>query len=371
MKKLMTTLSLLALTLTVSSAQKTFDVGIVYSNSIKNDSAFNQRTFEGVKRASDDFGNGIKEFIPGDPTQIEAGVRKMVKDGVQLIVGVGFNLESAVTTVAKESPNTKFVVIDAVPTGSNTVGLVSREQEGSYLVGFIAGRSSSTGVVGFVGGMDIPLIHKFEAGYKAGVLRACPSCKVVAAYVGTTPSAWDNPAKGKELAAGHVAAGADIIYAPAGTSGNGALEYIKSKLCVNATELPKGIRFNSTDLAKSIAKPAGYSSKCQSNSRPLFFIGVDSNQNYLGDTDKNPKTLNFVLTSMEKRVGTTVYAIIGDYSKGAKWQSGAREFGIKEFGVGYAVDQYNQNLISPSLISNIAQIKQMILTGKIKVPAKR
>ncbi len=366
MKKWIAALSVL--TLAMTSAQKTFDVGIIFSNSIKNDRSFNQRSSEGLQRAAKDFGNGVKEFIPSDPTQIETGIRKMAKDGVQLIVGVGFASESAITAVAKESPDTKFAVIDAVPQGSNTIGLVSREQEGSYLVGYIAGTSSSTGVVGFVGGMDIPLIHKFEAGYRAGVLRACPSCKVQAEYVGTTPSAWDNPAKAKEIAARQVAKGADIVYAAAGASGNGALDYVKSKLCLNASALPKGVFFKGPSLAGKIAKPAGYSSLCQSNSRPLFFIGVDSNQNYLGDTDKNPKTLNVVLTSMEKRVDNAVYAIIQDFSKGAKWQSGAREFGLKEFGVGYAVDEYNRALIPASLIAKIAQIKQMIIAGQIVVP---
>jgi basic membrane protein A and related proteins len=357
--------------LAVTSAQQNFNVGIVFSDSVKNDRSFNQRTAEGVQRASKSFGNGIKEFVPGDPTEIETGIRKMAKDGVQLIVGVGFTSESAVTTVAKEMPETKFAVIDAVPQGGNTTGLVFREQEGSFLVGYVAGTSSSTGVVGFVGGMDIPLIHKFEAGFKAGVLRACPSCKVVAGYVGTTPSAWTNPAKAKEIAASQVAQGADIIYAAAGASGNGALDYVKNTLCMSQSALPRGMRFKTTNIAKSVAKPAGYAGRCDANSRPLFFIGVDSNQNYLGDTDNNPKTLNVVLTSMEKRVDNAIYAIIHDYSKGMAWRSGAREFGLKDFGIGYAVDEYNSNLIPKTLIDKIAQIKQMIITGKIVVPSTR
>ena len=226
-------------------------------------------------------------------------------------------------------------------------------------------------MVGFVGGMDIPLIHKFEAGFKAGVLRACPNCKVKAEYVGTTPSAWDDPAKAKEIAAKQVAGGADIIYAAAGASGNGALDYVKSKLCLNSNNLPSGVRFKSTNIAANIPKPAGYSSRCQSNSRPVFFIGVDSNQNYLGDTDKKPNTLNIVLTSMEKRIDNAVFALVKNFSQGTAWRSGAVEFGLKEFGIGYAVDDYNRALIPSSLIAKIAQIKQMIVTGKIVVPTKR
>ena len=48
--------------------------------------------------------------------------------------------------------------------------------------------------------MDIPLIHKFEAGYRAGVKKVCPDCQVIAQYAGVTPEAFKNPGKGKELA---------------------------------------------------------------------------------------------------------------------------------------------------------------------------
>ena len=68
------------------------------------------------------------------------------------------------------------------------------------LVGALAALVSHTKKVGFVGGMDIPLIHKFEAGYRAGVKKVCPDCQIIAQYAGVTPDAFKNPGKGKELA---------------------------------------------------------------------------------------------------------------------------------------------------------------------------
>jgi basic membrane protein A len=355
----------------ITSAQQGLQIGVVYGDSVKLDRSFNQRTFEGTQRAAKDFGLTLKEFIPQDPTQIEGGARQLAQGGATLVIGVGFSSEAGVSAAAKDFPGTKFAVIDAVPQGSNSTGLLSRENEGSYLVGYIAGVSSSTGVVGFIGGMDIPLIHKFEAGYRAGVLRACPTCKVVSEYVGSTPTAWNNPSKAKEIAARQVGQGADIVYAAAGGSGSGALDYVKSKQCLKATALPGGLKFRNPGIAGTMPKPATYAAACAGNARPLFFIGVDSNQNYLGDTDKNPKTMNFVLTSMEKRVDNSVYKLISDFKSGAAWKSGPRDFGLKEFGVGYAVDEYNQGLIPAALVQKIAQIKAAIVSGRIVVPKER
>ena len=72
--------------------------------------------------------------------------------------------------------------------------------------------------------MDIPLIHKFEAGYRAGAHYVCPTCRVLVGYAGVTGDAFKNPAKGKELALAQYAAGADIIFHAAGTTGLGVFE---------------------------------------------------------------------------------------------------------------------------------------------------
>ena len=54
--------------------------------------------------------------------------------------------------------------------------------------------------IGFVGGMNIPLIKKFEAGYRAGAKRAAEKVEVVASYAGSGDDAFKNPGKGEELA---------------------------------------------------------------------------------------------------------------------------------------------------------------------------
>src|SRR2546425_9133705 len=167
--------------------------------------------------------------------------------------------------------------------------------------------TSKTGTIGFIGGMDIGLIHRFEGGYEQGAKAANPNIKVVQNYVGVTDSAWNNPGKGKELALAQIGKGADVIFTAAGNSGLGAF-----------------------DAVEQFGKENGRATH--------FVIGVDSNQNMVKP--------GFVLTSMVKHVDNAVYDIIKVVVDG-KFQGGFHVFGLESDGVGYAMDQYNQDLVPP------------------------
>jgi basic membrane protein A and related proteins len=356
----------------ISSAQQPVRIGMAFDAGGKNDRSFNQSAFEGATRAAKKWGVQVKDFEPSDPSQVGQGIRSFAEAGFDLIIGVGFANEPSITKTAAEFKDTKFAVIDSVPTGDNTAGAVFREHEGSFLVGYIAGKTSSTGVIGFVGGMQIPLIKKFYVGFNAGVKAACPTCRTIENYTGTTPEAWNNPAKAKEIATAQGAQGADIIYAAAGASYAGALQYVTQTKCVNGARPPRGLKLKAANKAiMSMAKPADYKAKCKgANDRPMFFIGVDSNQNYLGDTDKNPKTMNYVLTSMLKRVDLAVYNMIGSVAQNRPWTKGAIEFGLDNSGVGYAIDQYNEALIGADVIKGVEAAKARIVNGNLDVPEK-
>lgn len=368
MKRTLALLTVAALGLALAQVR----VGIAFDAGGKFDRSFNQSAWEGAQRAVKDFKIGLFDFEPADPSQVGQGIRKFAEEGFDLIIGVGFANEPAITANAKEFKDVKFAVVDAVPGEGklpNAVGLVFREHEGSFLVGYIAGKMSRTGVVGFIGGMDIPLIHKFEAGYRAGALYAFKEDgiqgKVIAQYVGNTPAAWNDPAKAKEIAASQVRQGADIIYAAAGGSGLGLIDYVKQTKCLKEGG---NIRFvRKADPYAKVPKYPEYAKACGAGTTPLFFIGVDANQNYLGDTDNNPKTLNHGLTSMMKRVDVAVYEVIKSVVQ-KTFKGGVREFGLANNGVGYALDEYNKALIPASVVSKLELLKREILAGKIKVP---
>ncbi len=115
---------------------------------------------------------------------------------------------------------------DATIEAKNVADLVFNEEQASYLAGVAAAKSTKTNTVGFVGGVDIPLIHKFQAGYEQGVKDTDPKIKVISQYLTQTAEegGFSSPDKGKTAAEGQIEKKADVVYAAAGLSGQGVIE---------------------------------------------------------------------------------------------------------------------------------------------------
>jgi basic membrane protein A len=108
-----------------------------------------------------------------------------------------FAQADAIDKVAAANPDKMFSIIDVNWLDRpNLRQYTFKEEEGSYLVGMAAAMASETGTVGFVGGMDIPLIRAFQCGYEQGVMAVNSSATVLSNMTGTTPAAWNDPAKG-------------------------------------------------------------------------------------------------------------------------------------------------------------------------------
>jgi basic membrane protein A len=292
----------------------TFDVGGKF------DRSFNQAAYDGAERYKKETGQNYAEFEIRNTAEREQAIRNLARRGASVVVAVGFNNRAAVETVAKEFPAVKFTLIDSVVELPNVQSIVFREHEGSFLVGMAAAFASKTGKVGFVGGMDIPLIRKFYKGYEEGAKYANPNAEVFMNMTGTTPSAFADPTRGAELARGQFDRGADVVYAAAGATGLGVYQ---------------------------AAKDAG-----------KLAIGVDSNQNHL-----HPGTM---LTSMIKRVDVAVYNAMMEARQGT-WKAGVSVLGLKEEGVGWAVDQSNRALVSADMEKKVNDARTAIIAGTIKV----
>jgi len=355
-----------ALFVTAATAQD-YVFGIVYDAGGKFDGSFNEGTWRGVERAQADLETeglevDVVEF-EGSPDTAAEGQRRIALQGAELIVAPGFLQADAIAAVSSEFPDTSFVLIDAVAEGDNVRSVLFKEQEGSFLVGYIAGKLTRTGTVGFVGGMDVPLIRAFDLGYQEGVQAACADCTIISNYVGVTPDAWNDPARAKELASTQNAQGADIIFAAAGASGNGVIDYVNETQCFTSSAT------RDTPLDAQLANipvSDAYAAACSGDAKPIFFIGVDSNQNPRGDTDSDPSTLNHGLTSMLKRVDVASYTAAMDVVNGT-FTGGMQNLGLAEDGVDFALDEYNEALIPASLVDEVNDIKQQIIDGDIEV----
>jgi basic membrane protein A len=297
-----------------------FTPAVVFDMGGKFDKSFNEAAFNGAERFKADSGIQYREFEVTNPSMREQALRNMARRGAQVVVAMGFAQAAAVETVAQEFPDTKFTLIDMVVDLPNVQSVIFKEHEGSFLVGMAAALASETGKVGFVGGMDIPLIRKFALGYVEGAKHINPDIEIYQNMTGTTPSAWNDPTRGGELARSQFDRGADVVYAAAGGTGIGVYQ---------------------------AAKDAG-----------KLAIGVDSNQNYI-----HPGTM---LTSMIKRVDVAVYESFKAAQDGT-WQGGLQLLGLAEDGVGWALDEHNRSLISAEMEAAIEQTRKDIIAGNIAV----
>ncbi len=293
---------------------------VVFDMGGKFDKSFNEGVFSGVEQFKKETGIEYREFEVTNETQREQALRRMAQRGANPIIGVGFAQAPAMEKVAKEFPDTRFTIIDAVVDLPNVRSVVFKEHEGSFLVGMIAAMKSQSGKVGFVGGMDIPLISKFACGYEQGAKHVSASTEVLQNMTGTTPAAWNDPTRGSELAKSQFDRGVDVIYAAAGGTGVGVYQ-------------------TAEDSGK-------------------FAIGVDSNQNHL-----HPGTM---LTSMLKRVDVAAYKAFKDANDGS-WTGGVQVLGLSEDGVGWALDQYNKDLITADMKAKVEAASAEIVAGKLKV----
>ncbi|MGB0410602.1 MAG: BMP family lipoprotein [Pikeienuella sp.] len=295
---------------------------VVYDMGGKFDKSFNEGVYTGVKKFTDETGIEVMEFEVTSETQREQALRRFAQRGATIVLGVGFAQADAIAKVAAEFPDTKFSIIDVTWLDAPNIRQYGfKEEEGSYLVGVAAAMASKTGKVGFVGGMDIPLIRHFACGYVQGVKATNPDAEIFQNMTGSTPSAWNDPAKGAELAQSQIDRGADVVYHAAGGTGVGVIR---------------------------AAADAG-----------KLAIGVDSNQNGMAPGS--------VLTSMLKRVDVAAYETFKDAAADGEFETGVRVLGAAEGGVDWAQDENNAELVSPEMAAAIEEAKAKIVSGEIKV----
>ena len=309
-----------AFVLSATIAQAEIRPAVVYDTAGKNDKSFNEAVFVGITKFMNDTGIAVTELEPTNESMMEQSLKKLAQRGYSPVVAVGFTMANAVQAAAEEYPDTKFTLIDMVVGLPNVQNVIYKEHEGSFLVGVLAAMNSKTGTVGFVGGMDIPLISRFECGYKQGVKWQDSSMNILANMTGSTPAAWGNPSKGGELTRSQVEAGADVVYAAAGGTGIGVYQ-------------------TAADMG-------------------VLAIGVDSNQNYM-----QPGTM---LTSMLKQVGEAAYDSY-EAARTGNWSSDMRVLGVAEGGVGWALDEYNRDLVSAEMEARVNEARDAIIAGDISV----
>jgi basic membrane protein A and related proteins len=144
-------------------------------------------------------------------TDYERVMREYAEAGHQLIVGEAFAVEDAARAVAKDYPNTAFLIGSSFkpdPAIANFAVFDNYIQDASYLTGMIAG-ALTKGSIGMVGGYPIPEVNRLMNAFMKGVAETNTSVKFQVAFIGS----WFDPPKAKETALAQIDAGADVMYA--------------------------------------------------------------------------------------------------------------------------------------------------------------
>lgn len=309
-------------------------VGVAYSTSGKHDNSYGEQAARGLAKLREDVPSlDIREVEPKTAMELESSLDALARAGCSLVIAVGPFYSQPAATVAARHRDADFVVIDGeMPSGSppdNLRAVVFRAEQGAFLVGAIAGlkaKEMQRDAVGVVAGMDIPVINRFVKGYECGVKAVHSQARVLKAYVGSGPEAFNNPALAETLAVQQVGQGAEVLFHVAGASGDGVI---------------RGAARNKK-----------------------FAIGVDRDQ-----SDLAPQ---YVITSMLKRVDLAIRNIIDErMQSGARLKPGAVEVGIapgqKEDYVNY-VEKKN-GAPFPADTSQLQSFREAIRSNRLQVPS--
>jgi basic membrane protein A len=347
----------------VQAAPKQFKIAVVSDIGGRGDLSFNDMAFKGGEDAERDFGVKMVELISKVEADYVPNLTTAARDpDVQLIVGVGFLLSDALAQVAQRFPNKNFVGIDTFAQSiikekfpakyplPNLMDIVYEEHKGSALVGALAtllAAHYNKPYIGGVFGIEIPVLWKFEIGYKWGARWATEwmiKNKPDKAFKYRTDFVlWTYTGTFSDIPKGYAAAKA---------------MYAKDAVAVYNIAGPLGLGIN--QAVQEIAKARGL------KMGPPFWIGVDANQDWI-----NP---GFVIASMMKRVDRGVYYAT-KFVKDGKFRDLVRKTkGTLVLGIGTKVAGELTEGISVSTLADLDEFIKMgqnaeKLTGKKVLPA--
>nr|WP_276300735.1 BMP family protein [Halorussus sp. DT80] len=316
----------------------TINVGMVYATGGLGDNSFNDMAHAGVQRAAEEFDVSFQNAEPSSPSDVASLQRRFARSqnpDYDLICCIGFVQADGLQRNAQRFSDQRFMVVDTVVEQPNVASYVFKEQQGSFQVGHLAGllttmefsagagQTNDATTVGFVGGQEVPLIKKFEAGYRAGVQHANADVNVLSAYAGS----FSDPAQGQSIANSMYNNGADIIYHAAGGTGNGVFR------------------------------------AAQNSGR--YAIGVDADQ-----SQSLPEYGDVILASMVKHVDEAVFRSIRRVTNDNFEGGTANRLGLEQNGVEAVYGQGLAGEIPAEVKSALEQSEQQIVGGDIEVPTE-
>ncbi|HEV7132392.1 MAG TPA: BMP family ABC transporter substrate-binding protein [Gaiellaceae bacterium] len=294
-------------------------VGLVTDIGGLNDHGFNHLAYLGLQEAASKLGVQTRVLESHSNADYIPNMSTLAQQGYNLVICVGFLMDSSVITVAKKFPNVKFMIIDngwSKGNPPNLEGTLFHEQEAGYLVGYLSGLlyKNKAVTMSTVGGQKIPPVDRYIAGFQAGAKAADPQVTLLNGY----SQDFVAQDKCKNLALQQISQGSKVVFQVAGGCGLGALDAAKQK--------------------------------------HVWGIGVDADQSYIGAQ---------VLTSALKRVDTDVFTTIKQLRNGI-WKGG-RTFTFTVANGGIDIGTVSPK-VPKSIVAQVQAVKAKIKAGKVHIP---
>ncbi|MFN2224931.1 MAG: BMP family ABC transporter substrate-binding protein, partial [Anaerolineae bacterium] len=313
--------------ITSLAAPAAISVGLVTDGPTVDDGGFNWLSYQGLQRAVTDLGVTGTVYNTATPADYGPQLQQCVDDGNDLCISVGFMMAEATWNAAQGNPGTDFAIVDTFweePYPGNLRGLVFAEDEVGYLAGTLAGLMTGSDALGAIGGMSIPPVDAFLYGYRNGARCANPAVEVLITYAGS----FGDPALGAQLAQDLMGEGADVIFAAAGGTGNGAV--------LTATQ------------------------------SGTWGIGVDLDQYVTLFDNGAVDGADMLLTSAMKNLDNAVYDTIAEADAG-NFTSGTVRYDLAADGVALAPFHEADGAIPTAVKDTLADVRQDIIDGAIDV----
>ncbi|MBZ9936208.1 BMP family ABC transporter substrate-binding protein [Mesorhizobium sp. BR1-1-16] len=302
-------------------------------NGTLGDKSFFDSAQRGMEKAMKDLPVVVKTIEPGyDRSKWQPALADAADGDYDVVITGTFDMAPYVTELAPQYPDKKFILFDDTVDYSkggfdNVLSVQYRTSTAAYLAGYAAAKVSKTGTMGQILGTEGSVILEFVVGFEQGAKAANPNAKLLRATVNSA-NPFSDPAKGKELALAQIQQGADVIFPIAGSTGIGALQAARD--------------------SKKLA------------------IGVDSDQAEIFSATDQAQA-DVILTSVEKRVGESLYLILQQTLDGTAKYGTSSILGLQEGAVGISKNKYYDALVPEDVRKEVDEQEKKIVSGEIKV----
>ena len=178
----------------------------------------------GLEMAAEEYGVETQFLEALDPAAFELTLRNLARAGVDIIVSTFYAMGATSWLIAPDFPDTTFVTIVGLPSGDEQPDNVQLMEyqffEGAYVGGVYAAHLTESNQLGYTGGVPLPFAWADFNAFTDGARSINPEIETTAVFI----ESFEDPVKGRELAAGLYSSGVDFIFTGAAASDIGVVE---------------------------------------------------------------------------------------------------------------------------------------------------